>query len=411
MITNYTISKTKLQGKVKISGAKNSILKLLAASLLTNDKIIITNFPKNLLDVVIKVKMLETLGKKIQIFNESIIIEEDKDLKTVLTWEERSVRTTLLILGALLARKGEGKVPLPGGCKIGERKFDLHIDIFQKMGANVWEENGLLCAKVTGRLKGADIFLPLRSTGATENAIICGTLAEGITRVWNPHIRPEILDLIEFLNKMGAEIKVYGQEHIEIVGKEKLYGTKHRVIPDNMEALTWLIAAAITQGELEIIDFPYKHLEIPLIYLRESGCKYYINEHENTLIVKNCTPYPLEISTGPFPSINSDMQPLFAIYAACAKGQSKIIDLRFPDRYGYVDELQKMGLDATVKQNILTINGGKQLYGTTVKAIDLRAGAALLLAGMVAEGETIIEDFWMIERGYDDIIKKLEIIS
>lgn len=404
------IKKTRLSGSVKISGAKNSILKLLAASLLSNEKVIITNFPDSLLDAQVQIKMLETLGKKCTLSENTVIIEEDS-LKTTLIWDERSIRTTLLILGSLLTRKGIGKVPLPGGCKLGERKYDLHVEIFKKMGAKVWEENNLLCAQANGRLKGADIYLPIRSTGATENAILCGCLAEGTTRVWNPHIRPEIMDLIEFLNKMGAQINVFGQEHIEIKGQEKLYGTKHNVIPDNMEALTWLIGASITGGDLQIQNFPYKHLEVPLIHLRESGCKFFINEAENSLIVRNSTPYPIEISTGPYPGINSDMQPLMAVYAACANGQSKIVDLRFANRYGYSDELIKMGVDCQVRDNMLIVNGGKKLKGTTVKAIDLRAGAALLLAGMVADGETIIEDSWMIERGYDKIFEKLNLIT
>lgn len=164
------------------------------------------------------------------------------------------------------------------------------------MGAKVWVENDMLCAKAEDGLKGTDIFLPIRSTGATENAIICGCLAEGITKVWNPHIRPEILDLINFLNKMGAKIQVFGQEHIEITGVEKLYGVKYSVIPDNMEAITWLIAAVITGGDIEIINFPFRDLEVPLIHLRESGAKYYIGD--NSLIVRGGTPYPIEISTG-----------------------------------------------------------------------------------------------------------------
>ena len=407
----FIISKSKLQGSVKISGAKNSVLKLLAASILTHEKITLYNYPASLIDAQIQVSMLNQLGKVCFLEKDILSIEERNNIQTELLWEGQSIRTTLLVLGALLTRLGFGKVPLPGGCKLGERKYDLHVDIFQKLGAEVWEENGFLCAKAKNGLVGNDIFLPIRSTGATENGIICGSLAKGTTRIWNPHIRPEIIDLANFLNKMGAKIIIHGQEHIEIMGVEHLYGTQHHVMPDNMEALTWLVATAITGGDLQIYDFPYEHLEVPLIHLRESGCKFYINESEHSLIVRNSTPYPIEISTGPYPGINSDMQPLFAVYAACAKGQSKIVDLRFPNRYGYADELIKMGLDCEVKNNILVINGGRKLVGARVKAIDLRAGAALLLAGMVAEGKTIIEDSWMIERGYDNIFEKLKLIT
>src|SRR5690606_27001227 len=220
---------------------------------------------------------------------------------------------TLLILGALTARFGEGKVPLPGGCKLGERKYDLHVMLLEQLGAEVWEEGDFLCAKVKGdRLKGNDIFLPMRSTGATENAIICGSLSAGTTTIWNPHIRPEIMDLIDMLTKMGASIQVFGQKCIVIKGSETLSGVKHTVITDNREALTWAIGSVITDGEVEIENFPYEHLEVPLVYLRESGMKMY--RGENSLIVKGGEAFPVEISTGPYPGINSDMQPLFAVY-------------------------------------------------------------------------------------------------
>ncbi|AKJ38903.1 UDP-N-acetylglucosamine 1-carboxyvinyltransferase [Methanosarcina barkeri] len=401
----YIIQPSHLKGKVKISGAKNSALKLLTASILTEEKIDLMNYPAKLLDAQIHVGMLEALGKKCIINDEKIVISEKEVPSPILDWSKRSIRNTLLILGALVSRIGEAKVPLPGGCDLGERKFDLHEMILRNMGAKVWVENDMLCAKAEDGLKGTDIFLPIRSTGATENAIICGCLAEGITKVWNPHIRPEILDLINFLNKMGAKIQVFGQEHIEITGVEKLYGVKYSVIPDNMEAITWLIAAVITGGDIEIINFPFRDLEVPLIHLRESGAKYYIGD--NSLIVRGGTPYPIEISTGPYPGINSDMQPLFAVYGACAKGSSKIIDLRFPGRYCYASELAKMGLQYNINGNILEIIGGNPLNGAQVRALDLRAGIALVLAGLVAKGETRILDAWQIERGYDNFIEKL----
>src|SRR5690606_29167797 len=208
------------------------------------------------------------------------------------------------------------------------------------------------------------------------------------------------------LNKMGAKIKVFGQKAIEIEGVESLKGVTHTVIPDNMEALTWAIGSVITNGEVEIQNFPFKHLEVPLIYLRESGMKFY--RGEDSLIVKGGTPYPIEISTGPYPGINSDMQPLFAIYGAMSKGESKIIDLRFPGRYGYAEELAKMGMRYRAKGDMLIIDGGTQLEGSTVNALDLRAGIALLLAGLTAEGETIIENDWQIQRGYENLDGKLK---
>jgi|SRR5690554_256285 len=401
------INKATLKGKVKVSGAKNSALRLLAASILTDGDVELSNFPNGLLDVKVHLEMLEVLGKKNSSNNDFVKISEVKSKTTNhLKWEDRSIRNTLLILGALVARWGEGRVPLPGGCKLGERKYDLHVMLLENLGAEVWEEDDYLCAKVKGRLKGSDIVLPMRSTGATENSIICASLAEGKTTVWNPHIRPEIMDLIDMLQKMGANIKVHGQKCIVIEGVSKLNGVKHSVIPDNMEALTWAIGSVITKGDVEIENFPFEHLEVPLVFLRESGMRFY--RGENSLIVRGGESFPIEISTGPYPGINSDMQPLFAVYGAMCKGTSKIIDLRFPGRYGYAEELAKMGMQYKVEGEMLVIEGGTPLKGATVNALDLRAGIALLLAGLTAEGETVIENSWQIQRGYENLDNKLK---
>lgn len=409
-IEKITVKQSVINGKVKVSGAKNSVLRLMAASLLTEEKITIHNYPSTLLDAEVHKEMLEVLGKSCEVERGKLVVSEVNTPFAKLEWEGRSIRNTLLILGALVTRTGYGAVPLPGGCSIGggsgERAYDLHVMLLEKLGAIVWEEDGYLCAKAeTNKLIGTDIHLPIRSTGATENAIIAGSLAEGVTRVWNPHVRPEILDLIDMLNDMGAQITVYGQEHIEIRGVSKLTGTSHKVIPDNVEALTWLIAASVTGGEVEIENFPFEHLEIPMAFLKESGARVY--QCGQSMIVRGSKCYPMEVSTGPYPGINSDMQPIMAVYAAKANGQSKFIDLRFPGRYGYARELAKMGLEIDIVGNLLTINGGKNLKGNSVQALDLRAGIALAIAGMIAEGETEIQDAWQITRGYDHFVEKM----
>jgi len=402
------VIKTKLEGKVKVSGAKNGALKLLTASVLTDEPIELFNSPNGLLDMQVHIRMLNQMGKSCNEGDSYLRITENR-ISPELLWDERSIRNSLLILGSLTTRFGEGKVPLPGGCPLGDRKYDLHIMILEKMGAQVWEEDGYLCTKTNGRLKGCEIELPIRSTGATENGILSATLAVGQTIIWNPHIRPEIIDLVKMLNKMGAKITVHGQKCITIEGVERLRGTSHSVIPDNMEALTWAIGSVITNGDVEIIDFPYEHLEFPLIQLRESGMKYYIGK--DSLIVCGGEPYPVDISTGSYPGINSDMQPLFAVYGAMSKGESRIIDLRFPGRYSYADELAKMGLDYEVDKSMLKIAGGSTFNGAKVKALDLRAGIALLLAGLTAEGQTEIEDSWQISRGYENIEQKLNLLG
>lgn len=396
-----------LEGRITLAGAKNSALRLLAASLLTSDTVKLTQYPADLLDAQVHVEMLEVLGKRTEVGSDHIVISEPTAPGNVLAWSGRSIRNTLLILGALTARCGAGRVPLPGGCKLGERKYDLHVSLLEKLGARVWNEGDFLCAEArAGGLVGADIHLSLRSTGATENAIICGTLAKGITRVWNPHIRPEILDLIAMLRSMGAKIRVFGQEHIEIFGVEGLHGTEHQVIADNLEAITWLVGAVMTGGDVEIEGFPYGDLEVVLAHLNAAGARLYRNE--TSLIVRGGTCFPIEVSTGPHPGINSDVQPILAAWAAKARGESRIVDLRFPGRYGYAEEMARMGMRYEVRGDMLVLHGaGGVLHGAEVRALDLRAGAALALCGLLAEGETMIHNAWQISRGYVGFAEKL----
>ena len=409
---NLHISKARLAGKVSVTGAKNSALRLLAASLLSEGRVTLTGYPAKLLDAQIHVDMLRALGKTVEELDDtSVVISEDGPPASRLVWEGRSIRNTLLILGALTARTGAGRVPLPGGCKLGERKYDLHVMLLERLGARVWEEGDDLCAEApAGGLVGADIHLSLRSTGATENAILCGVLAKGVTRVWNPHIRPEILDLIGMLRSMGAQIRVFGQEHIEITGVEGLHDTTYKVIADNMEAVTWLAAAVVTGGDVEIEGFPTEDLEVVLAHLKSAGAKLY--HGETSLLVRGGTCFPLEISTGPHPGINSDVQPILAAWAARARGESRIIDLRFPGRYGYAEEMARMGMEHEIRGDMLVIHGKDGgLRGAEVRALDLRAGAALTLCGLSAEGETVITDAWQISRGYVDFAEKLNALG
>lgn len=403
----YQIEESQLTGSVQVSGAKNSYLRLLAISLLTDSDIKLQNCPTQIRDGKIHCSMLERLGKTTQIDESSseVTISEPNKLETNLKWEKRSIRNTLLILGALTTRFGEGRVPLPGGCRIGEgRPYDFHVKLLEELGASVRDDGEYLYAEASDGLTGTDIEFPVRSTGATENAIYCGSLAEGKTTIWNPHIRPEIMDQITMLRKMGANIEVFGQERIEVVGTDSLDGCQHQVIPDNLEALTWLVGAAITDGDLQIENFPFEYLQVPLKFLRESGARIFRNK--DVAIVRDCTPYPLEISTGPYPGINSDMQPILAVYGAMGDGTTKIFDLRFPGRYGYAEQLGKLGLEYAIEDNLLIIEGGNSFSGGTVEAVDLRAGAALALAACVSSGKTTIRNAEEIERGYNRFTEK-----
>lgn len=397
---------SKLSGEVEVSGAKNSALRMLAATLLTKETITLTNFPVNLLDIRIHIEMLEQLGKKVHIENNTISIAEPKEISTILTWDKRSIRNTLLILGALTSRFGEAKVPLPEGCKLGDRKFDLHFELIKQLGAEVGQQKNQLIAKsIRNRLKGSTIELIIRSTGATENALLCSVLAEGVTEIINPHLRPEILDLIDLLTKMGAKIKVNGLRSITVEGVNKLNGAKHEVIPDNAEAITWAVAAAITNSQIKIKNFPKEHLESPLLHLAHSGLKLTFNGSLAT--VEECDISPVEIATGPYPGINSDIQPVMAFYGSTSIGTTKVTDLRFKNRYQYLNELQKMGGKGFVENNTLHLIGGLKLNGAEVEATDIRTGITLLLAGLIADNKTTINNAWQITRGYNDLLEKM----
>lgn len=403
------VSRSRLEGRVTVSGAKNSVLRLLAASLLTPERMELSNYPGGLLDAQVHVGMLEALGKRCTLDADTLVIEEAAVPGSTLNWDGRSIRNTLLILGALVARTGAARVPLPGGCALGERRFDLHELVLTRLGARVWQEGAALCAEAPHGLVGAEIVLPLRSTGATENALLAASLARGTTTLWNPHVRPEILDLAAVLRRMGAGITVRGQESIEIRGTDALGGVRHRVMPDNMEAMAWAVGALVSGGDIEIEDFPFEHLEVPLIFLQASGARLF--RSDRTALVRGERPLPVEISTGPYPAINSDMQPLFAAVAACARGPSRIVDLRFPDRYGYLAEFAKLGVASQIRDGAALIGGNAVLQGADVRATDLRAGVALAMLGLAATGTTHIADAWQIERGCDRFLPKLRALG
>ncbi|MBN1794165.1 MAG: UDP-N-acetylglucosamine 1-carboxyvinyltransferase [Candidatus Omnitrophica bacterium] len=398
----------RLEGTVAISGAKNAALKVLCASLLTPEGVRLSNIPTGIEDVKVQLGMLESIGVRVVASGAEVCIDGSSiSGYEVIMDQEKGIRTSLLMLGALLARFGEGRVPLPGGCTIGERKYDLHIMVLEKLGATVKvSDDGFLEAECD-RLRGAEITFPLRTTGATEHAIIASCLAEGRTVLKNAHTRPEVFDLVRFLNTMGADIRIVGSGWIEIEGVKELHGTSYGIIPDSVEALTFIIAAAVTRGDIEIAECPLDALEIPLIYLRESGVRFDVAER-SLRVTAPARLTALDISTGPYPGINSDFQPLFTAYATQAEGVSTITDIRFRDRFDYVTELLKMGARISREGNTIIIAGGTPLKSARVHACDLRAGAAVLIAGLCARGTTEIDNVYQIDRGYEEIDVKLK---
>lgn len=400
-----------IEGLVTLSGAKNSALKVLAASVLANGRVILDNIPLGLKDVQTELAMLRAIGADIQ---------ESQPDRIVLSWpagtprniipEMRgSVRTSLLFLGSLLGRLGHAEVPFPGGCKIGKRLFDQHFMALEKLGAHC-SYTGLRLIAHCEQLLGNEIEFAIRTTGGSENAILAATCAKGTTRLFNAHTRPEVLDLVAFLNILGARITIPGSGLVKIEGVEGLSGGHHRIVYDNMEAMTFAVFAAITCGSVRIRYFPSQDLEIPMIYLRDAGIR--LERHGNEMLIERPGVIaPFDLSTGTYPAINSDMQPLFAVLATQAQGTSHITDLRFKDRFGYIDELRKLGADIKLEGSTMHIHGPTALHAATVTATDLRGGAALAAAALVANGTTTISNTEQIDRGYEQFDSKLRALG
>jgi len=396
----------RLEGTVTLSGAKNSALKVLCSSILTYEKVRLFNMPTKMGDVKIQIDMLRGLGAKVIVENDGVFIDNSLINRWDVSVDEgRSIRTSLLMLGSLLGRFGKARVPLPGGCNIGERKFDLHIYALERLGAKVREtSDGYLEAECDG-LWGAEIEFPARTIGGTENAILAACLAKGITIIKNAATRPEVFDLANFLNAMGAKINILGASCIEIEGVSELHGTTYSIISDPIEAFTFVIATVVTKGEVEIRPCPIDGLEVPIIYLRVSGVNFHPNK--DTLKVNRIGKITcLDIATSPYPGIFSDFQPFFTVFASQAEGVSRITDNIQPRRFQYVTELKKLGADISTAGNTAVVKGTTCLRGAHIVANDLRAGAALVVAGLCAEGETIIDNAYQIDRGYEEIEKK-----
>lgn len=399
----------KISGTVRISGAKNSATRLIAAAALTEEKVVIRNFPSTLRDVSNKLDILERLGVSVDLREAEIAIEA-RSVGSELDDYSTTIRTTYLLAAGQLLHNGLARIPYPSGCAIGERKYDLHVMVWEKMGCRVEEKEQYIQISSQG-LKGADIPFPFPTIGGTENAILCGVLAEGRTRIFNAYISPEVFDLIDMLGSMGADIRVTGNTYIEIEGVNSLRGTTHSVIPDRIEAVSWIVAAAVTRGELIIHDVPFSYMEVPMIHFRDIGINSYkgddalsINHHDRNEHYIN----PFEIACGVYPGVISDMQPFFTVLATQAQGNSRVIDYRYPDRFVYIRELNKLGGSFEVSSGEVRIRGPIGFTGAPVEAPDLRGGAALMIAALTAEGTTTIDNYGMIRRGYDRLPEKFD---
>lgn len=400
----------KLNGKVKVNGSKNSILPILAASLLSSEKCIIHDIP-DLRDVHVMCELLSSLGANVNKIDKNTIEITSTDIDKYEAPYEliTKMRASFLIMGPLLARLGKAKVYMPGGCAIGTRPIDLHIKGFKSLNVQVESEGGFVSAQ-TDSLLGREVYLDFPSVGATENIIMAAALADGETILENAAEEPEIVDLANFINSMGGNVHGAGTKTIRIKGVKKLHGTEHTVIPDRIEAGTYMVAAAVSGGELVIENVLSSHVQPVIAKLREVGAE--VIENEDSVTVRsNGELKSIDIKTLPYPGFPTDMQAQFMALLTLANGTSIVNETIFENRFMHAFELKRMGADIKIEGNSAIVKGPVSLKGARVKATDLRAGAALIIAGLVAEGETIISDIYHIKRGYADIVEKLSSVG
>ena len=404
-----------LRGEVFISGAKNAVLPLMAAALLAEEECVIRDVPK-LWDVAFMKEILTSHGAQVTELEENILAIKTEDIVSTEARFElvNKMRASILIMGPLLARKGRAKIPLPGGCAIGARPIDLHLKGLEALGAVITVNNdeGYVEAVAGPQgLIGDTIYLDFPSVGATENIMMAAVLAQGVTYLENAAEEPEIVDLANFLNKMGAKIKGAGTDTIKIEGVARLHGAKHTVIPDRIEAGTFMLAAAITRGALHIQNVVPDHVKPIIAKLRECGVRIEVGDEE--MIVRgDLGPHmATDIKTLPYPGFPTDIQSPFMTYLTTVEGSSTVIETVFENRFMHVAQLNKMGASIEAAGSKAVIRGNAKLRGCEVMATDLRAGAALVLAGLVAEGETEISEIYHIERGYEKFIEKFEKIG
>ena len=395
-----------LTGEVKISGAKNSVLPILAASLLTGEEVIIGNVP-HLQDVTTTISLLTEMGATLSIDEKmKVSIDASSVNKFYAPYEMvKTMRASILVLGPLLAKFGEAKVSLPGGCAIGSRPVNLHIEGLKAMGANIKVVDGYIIAKAK-KLKGAKISFSTATVTGTENIMMAAVLASGKTVIKNAAKEPEIIDLANCLRLMGAKIEGDGSSIIIINGVNKLKGCNYDVLPDRIETATFLVAAAITRGKLTLTHTRPDTIKIVIDKLRKAGARVSI---KNDIIILEAKSQldAVNITTNPYPDFPTDMQAQFIALNAISKGKSRVVESVFENRFMHVQELIRMGADIDINGNTAIINGVKGLTGAPVMATDLRASASLILAGLVANGETIVDRIYHIDRGYECIEEKL----
>ncbi|MBD9021562.1 UDP-N-acetylglucosamine 1-carboxyvinyltransferase [Megasphaera elsdenii] len=397
-----------LQGTVRVSGAKNAVLPIIVASMLGTTQSTLTEIPK-LADVHTVCDVIASLGVHIEHpERDTLVIDAHELTSTTAPYDlVRRMRASFLVMGPLLARKGRAQISLPGGCSIGARPIDLHLKAFEAMGAVINLENGDIEATAPNGLKGAQIYLDFPSVGATENILMAASMADGKTVLENAAEEPEIVDLATYLNSMGANIRGAGTNVIRIEGVKELHGANHAVIPDRIEAGTFMVGAAMTQGNVFVENAISEHLKPLISKLKEVGAE--VQEEIDGIRVIGHEPLrPADIKTLPYPGFPTDMQAQFMALTTICQGTSVVTETVFENRFMHVDEFKRMGAKIRIEGRSAIVEGVPRLKGASVNATDLRAGAALVLAGLVAEGETEVGYLYHIDRGYDNLVLKLQ---
>ncbi|MGG1396927.1 UDP-N-acetylglucosamine 1-carboxyvinyltransferase [Bacillus salipaludis] len=397
----------RLHGTVKVEGAKNAVLPVIAATLLASDgKSVIRDVP-TLSDVYTINEVLRNLNAEVVFENNTVVVDASRVLKEEAPFEYvRKMRASVLVMGSLLARNGRARVALPGGCAIGSRPIDQHLKGFEAMGAKVKVGNGFIEAEVDGRLRGAKIYLDFPSVGATENIMMAASLAVGTTVIENVAKEPEIVDLANFLNKMGAKVRGAGTGTLRIEGVDRLFGADHNIIPDRIEAGTFMVAAAITGGNVLVRGAVPEHLSSLIAKMEEMGVKI-IEEFDGVRVIGPERLKAVDIKTMPHPGFPTDMQSQMMALLLRAEGTSMITETVFENRFMHVEEFRRMNADIKIEGRSVILNGLSNLQGAEVSATDLRAAAALILTGLVADGVTRVTELKHLDRGYVDFHEKL----
>ena len=396
---------SELFGEVTVSGAKNAAVAIIPAALLADDVVRIENIP-NISDVSLIIQILDRMGAGIKMINKNTIEIDSRSVNCQpVPYELASrFRASYYLIGVMLGRFKNAEVAMPGGCDFGTRPIDLHTKGFRMLGAEVETINGMVCAKAD-KLIGASIYMDNVSVGATMNVMLAAVLARGLTVIENAAKEPHIVDLANFLNSMGADVRGAGTDVIKIRGVEKLHGCTYSIIPDQIEAGTYMVAAAACGGDVLVKNVIPKHLESISAKLEEAGAE--IIEYDDAVrVTRFKSLQKCNVKTMPHPGFPTDMQPQMAVLLSVAKGTSILSESVWDNRFQYVGQLLRMGADIQVDGKIAVIEGVDRLTGVNVKATDLRAGAAMIIAGLVAEGETIVEDIQYIDRGYEDVVEK-----